>query len=124
MGMARILIVEDSDPVRWTLANLLQFEGHEVDQAADGRQALAHFAAHPCDLVLMDLYMPDMNSLEACRRLRHSSRVPILMLSAIGDPAVRELALDCGANAFLSKPLEFEGLLAWVRRTSQAEYGN
>jgi DNA-binding response OmpR family regulator len=122
--MTRILIAEDHDPVRWTLANLLQFEGLEVDQAADGRQALARFASQPCDLVLMDLYMPGLNGLETCRRLRQKSQVPILMLSTIGDPAIQEQALDCGANAFLSKPLEFERLLAWVHTASQAGNGN
>jgi CheY-like chemotaxis protein len=124
MGMARILIVEDSDPVRWTLANLLQFEGHEVDQAANGRQALAHLAAHPCDLVLMDLYMPVMNGLEACRRLRQRSQVPILMLSTNVDPVIREQVLGCGANALLPKPLEFAGVLAWIHRASRVEHGN
>jgi CheY-like chemotaxis protein len=122
--MTRILIVEDHDLVRWTLANILQLEGHEVDQAADGRQALARFASQPCDLVLMDLYMPGLNGLETCRRLRQRSQVPILMLSTNCDPAIREQALDCGANAFLSKPPESERLLAWVRVASQGGRAN
>jgi two-component system response regulator RegX3 len=122
--MTRILIVEDHDPVRRTLASLLQLEGHQVDQAADGRQALARFAAQPCDLVVMDLYMPGLNGLETCRCLRQKSQVPILMISTTRNPAIRKQALGCGANAFLSKPLQFKKLLAWVRRASQAGCGN
>lgn len=118
--MARILIVEDNAPVRCSLANLLQLEGHEVAQAADGREALAEFAAGPCDLVLMDVYAPCMDGLETCRRLRQRSQVPILMLSATHDPSLRKQALECGANAFLAKPLEFKGLLAWVRTAGGA----
>jgi len=110
--MARILIVDDYDPVRWTLANLLQSEGHEVDQAADGLQALACFAAHPADAVLLDLHLPHMGGLEACRRLRQASQVPILMISTSNDPSLQQQALACGADAFVTKPMEFESLLA------------
>ncbi len=113
--MARILIVEDYDPIRWTLANLLQYEGHEVDQAANGRQALARLATCQFDAVLMDAYMPGMNGLEACRRLRKTSQVPILMFAAYGGPVMREQALSCGADDFVAKPLELEKLLTWVR---------
>jgi len=113
--MARILIIDGNDPVRWTLANLLQFEGHEVEQAADGRQALARFVDRTFDVVLVDVYVPLMDGLEVCRRMRSRSQVPILMLSTNTDPILREMALRNGANAFLSKPLEFDGLLAWVR---------
>jgi two-component system OmpR family response regulator len=92
-----------------------------VDQAADGRQALACFADHPCDLILMDVYMPYMDGLETCRRLRRVSDVPILMLSATGEATIQEMAFGSGANAFLPKPLELEGLLTWVRTISSAQ---
>jgi CheY-like chemotaxis protein len=121
LGMARILIAESNDPIRWSLTSILQFEGHEVDQASDGRQALARFADHPSDLVLMDVYMPYMDGLETCRRLRQNSDVPILMLSASGEASVQEMAFGSGASAFLPKPLELEGLLTWVRTISSAQ---
>lgn len=119
--MARILIAESNDPIRWSLASLLRFEGHEVDQASDGRQALDRFADHPCDLVLMEVYMPYLDGLETCRRLRMDSDVPILMLSATREARVQEMAFHSGANAFLPKPLELEGLLTWVRTISSAQ---
>ncbi|MGQ9599803.1 MAG: response regulator [Anaerolineae bacterium] len=119
--MARILIVEDYDPIRWTLANLLQCEGYEVDQAANGRQALARLAIRQFDAILMDVYMPGMNGLEACRRVRRTSQVPILMFAAYGDPVMREEALNCGADDFIVKPMDLERLLAWIRRVGKGE---
>jgi CheY-like chemotaxis protein len=116
--VARILVVEDNDPVRWTLAAFLQSNGYEVEQAENGEQALNHFADHPIDIVLMDLHMPIMDGLEACQRLRQTSKVPILMTSTFSDPALREQALHCGANVFIPKPLELNSLLAWVRDMS------
>ncbi len=92
-----------------------------MDQASDGRQALDRFADHPCDLVLMEVYMPYLDGLETCRRLRMDSDVPILMLSATGEATVQEMAFHSGANAFLPKPLELEGLLTWVRTISSAQ---
>jgi CheY-like chemotaxis protein len=112
--MARILVVDDNDPVRWTLATLLRSRGHMVDQAADGRQALACFAVNRFDVVLMDVHMPCMNGLEACQRLRQQSPVPILMISTNPDPSIQKYALDCGATAFVPKPLSFDGLLSWI----------
>jgi CheY-like chemotaxis protein len=121
--MARILVVDGHDLVRWTLTNLLQSAGHEVDQAADGVQALECFAARPPDAVMMDAYLPRIDGLETCRRMRQESRVPILVLSTSAAPSIQEQALASGANAFLPKPVEFEGLLAWVRVQSPANGG-
>jgi two-component system response regulator VicR len=119
--MARILIADNSDPVRCTLAALLQSQGYEVDQAADGLQVLDYFSDSPSDAVLMDVYMPRMDGLEACRQLRKASRVPILMLSSYGHSQLKEQALSCGADGFVSKPLEFDDVLAWVRAISERE---
>ena len=87
--MASILVVDDNDPVRWSLTQLLKFKGHDVVQAADGRQALERCTSQDFDLVLMDVYMPSMNGLEACCRLRKDSEVPILMLSSNRDPKLQ-----------------------------------
>ena len=116
--MARILIADNNDPVRCTLAALLRSSGHEVDQVADGRQALVHFADRSFDAVLMDVYMPCMDGLEACRRLREGSQVPILMISAYGHPRIQEQALVSGADAFVCKPLEFDSVLDWICQVS------
>jgi CheY-like chemotaxis protein len=118
--MARILIAEDNSLVRWTLAMLMQSQGHDVDLAADGQQALCHFAAHPADIVVLDVHMPGMDGLEVCQRLRRGSAVPILMLSTLDYALVREQALGYGADAFLLKPLEIDDLLRWVRTLCEA----
>jgi DNA-binding response OmpR family regulator len=116
--LARILIVEDNDWIRWTLAGLLQLNGYDVDQAVDGQQALRHFADRPTDVVLMELHLPVADGLETCQRLRESSQVPILMISAYSDPTLQECILDCGADGFIPKPLEFNDLLVQVRALS------
>jgi CheY-like chemotaxis protein len=112
--MARILVVEDNDPVRWTLAALLRSRGHVVDQAANGLQALTRFANRRFDMVLMDVCMPSMNGFEVCQQMRETSAVPILMLSTIPDPSIQNRALACGANGLLPKPLNVESLLSWI----------
>jgi two-component system response regulator MprA len=121
--MASILVVEGHDPVRLALARLLRLEGHEVRQAADGDQALANFATAPCDLVLMDVYMPRMDGLEACRRMRQRANVPILLLCTNWDPGLQKQARLCGASGFLSKPLQFDQLLAWMHNMSPSLNG-
>ncbi len=112
--MARILIVDDNDPVRWVLGSLLQAQGHAVIRAADGAQALLRCESQRFDLVLMDVYMPSMDGLEVCRLLRQASEVPILVLSTSREPSIEEHALACGANAFTLKPLNFDRLLGWI----------
>ena len=113
--MVRILIAEDNTHVRWTLVTLLQSWGLDVDQVANGQQALQRFADRPADLVVLDAHMPGMDGLEACQQIRRQSGVPIAMMSTLGHTALRDQALACGANAFLTKPLEIDNLLAWVR---------
>jgi hypothetical protein len=80
---------------------------------------LIRFVDCPTDAVLMDLHMPVMDGLQACQRMRQISQVPILIISTLNHPAVREQVFDCGANAFLPKPLALGPLLAWVRRVSE-----
>jgi two-component system response regulator MprA len=123
--MARkILLADDDVDVREGLDRVLRFEGYETVLAGDGRTALdllgvslgvPEDAATP-DLVLMDVTMPELDGLAATRRIRASgSTVPILMLTgrdAVGD---RIVALDNGADDYLSKPFAVEELLARVR---------
>ncbi|MFJ9245505.1 response regulator transcription factor [Streptomyces sp. NPDC101776] len=114
--MARkILLADDDVDVREGLGRLLRFEGYETVLAGDGRTALALLGVSP-DLVLMDVTMPELDGLAATRRIRASGcTVPILMITgrdAVGD---RIVALDNGADDYLSKPFAIEELLARVR---------
>ncbi len=121
--MLRILLAEDNDLVRFTLATLLQSRGYDVDQATDGRQAVRRFHEHPSDVVLLDVHMPRMSGLEACRLLRQRSRVPIIMISTNSQSEIQEQVAECGANAFLPKPLEFDDLLNCIYQFGQEGAG-
>jgi DNA-binding response OmpR family regulator len=112
--MARILITDDDSRSRQMLAFFLQLNGHETDEAADGRQAVERFLAHSFDVVLINADMPAMAGWEACERLRQKSQVPIVIVAADGHPSVRGRALMWGANAFLPKPVRLRDLLDWI----------
>jgi len=111
----KILLADDDVDVREGIGRLLRFEGYETVLAGDGRTALDLLDGAP-DLVLMDVTMPELDGLAATRRIRASgSTVPILMLTgrtAVGD---RIVALDNGADDYLSKPFAVDELLARVR---------
>jgi two-component system response regulator MprA len=112
----RVLVVDDEPAVRESISRSLRFEGYEVELAADGESALKSQAARPADAVVLDVMMPVIDGLEACRRLRATGdRVPVLMLTArraIGD---RVAGLDAGADDYLVKPFALEELLARLR---------
>jgi two-component system KDP operon response regulator KdpE len=111
----KILIVEDSEAMRNALTRLLETEAYEVFTAADGEAGLAEYARVKPDLVLMDINMPRMNGLEAIRRLREFSAVPILVLSVRGSEEDKVDGLDSGADDYLAKPFGVNELLARVR---------
>jgi two-component system response regulator MprA len=119
---ARILVVDDEPAVRESLTNSLVFEGYEVDTAADGIEALdrlgppgAETGRRP-DLVVLDVLMPRLDGLTACRRLRaRGDTVPVLMLTARDMVGDRVTGLDAGADDYLVKPFDLDELLARVR---------
>jgi two-component system response regulator MprA len=112
----RVLVVDDDSHVRDSLALSLEFEGYAVVTAPDGVAALRAAAAEKPDLMIMDVMMPGVDGLEACRRLRSDgNRVPILMLTARDGLGDRVTGLDAGADDYLVKPFALEELLARVR---------
>lgn len=111
----RILIIEDEERIRQFLQRGLSFEGYRVDMAADGQSGLELAHDNPPDLVLLDLMLPGMDGLEVCRRLRETSDVPILMLTAKETIEDRVTGLDAGADDYLVKPFAFDELVARVR---------
>ncbi len=115
--MARILVVEDEATLRSTIAYNLRREGHEVALATDGEEALAEWARHPADIVLLDVMLPRLDGFEVCRRLRRSSSVPILMLTARTDEIDRVVGLEIGADDYVTKPFSMRELLARVKAT-------
>jgi len=93
----------------------LNHEGYEVDTAYDGREALKKAENTDYNLILLDIMIPNLNGIEVCRRIRQSSNIPIIMLTAKSDIPDRVLGLDVGANDYMTKPFAIEELLARIR---------
>src|SRR5262245_23606043 len=114
--MVRVLVVDDEPAVRDSLEGSLTFEGYDVVAVPDGAKALLALTEHDPDVVVLDLLMPHMDGLEACRRMRASgSDVPVLMLTARDRTTDRVTGLDAGADDYLVKPFALEELLARLR---------
>ena len=112
----RLLVVDDEPAVRTALERALRLEGYEVELAADGAEALELVAAARPDAVLLDVLMPGLDGIEACRRLRaRGDRTPVLMLTARDAVGDRVAGLDAGADDYLVKPFALQELLARVR---------
>ncbi|MFI6322624.1 response regulator transcription factor [Nonomuraea sp. NPDC050556] len=113
---ARLLVVDDEPALREALQSSLEFEGYTVVTANDGQAALDEVARSSYDAVLLDVMMPRLDGLTACRRLRASgNQVPVLMLTARDAVGDRVSGLDAGADDYLVKPFELDELLARVR---------
>jgi two-component system, OmpR family, KDP operon response regulator KdpE len=113
--VARILLVDDEVSIQRTLGPLLQTHGYDVESAVTGQAAVKMAAEHTADLIVLDLGLPDLDGTEVCRRIRETSKVPIVVLSARGGEADKVRALDLGADDFVTKPFGPEELLARIR---------
>jgi two-component system response regulator MprA len=114
--LMRILVVDDDRAVRESLRRSLAFNGYDVDLASDGAEALERVAANRPDAMVLDVMMPRMGGLEACRALRAAGEdLPILVLTAREAVADRVAGLDAGADDYLPKPFALEELLARLR---------
>ena len=120
--MTRILLVEDEENYREPLALNLRRDGFEVVEAADGTQAVERFEAAggpggqaPLDLVLLDLMLPSLSGTEVCRRIRRTSRIPVIMLTARDDEIDKIVGLEIGADDYVTKPYSYRELLARLK---------
>jgi two-component system response regulator MprA len=112
----RILVVDDDAAVRDSLARTLRFEGYQVDTACDGQQALDAVHADEPDAMILDVSMPTLDGLQACRQLRADGMLlPVLMLTARDSVGDRVAGLDAGADDYLVKPFALQELLARLR---------
>jgi len=115
MNVHRILLVEDDARLATMVADYLGEAGFRATRAATGAAALQLAAAESFDAVILDLMLPDADGLDLCRSLRSRSDIPILMLTARGDPLDRVVGLELGADDYLPKPFEPRELLARLR---------
>jgi two-component system KDP operon response regulator KdpE len=115
MTGARILIADDEPQIRRALSVALRGHGYEVETAADGEEALARLASWSPDALVLDLVMPKRDGLEVLREVRTWSDLPIIVLSARGQESDKVLALDQGADDYLTKPFGIDELLARLR---------
>jgi DNA-binding response OmpR family regulator len=113
--MMRILIVDDDRPSLKMTAFLLREEGYNVFTADNGHDALRMIDEKTPDLLILDVMMPGMDGWEVTRRLRRTTNLPIIILSAKGETTDRVFGLDLGADDYLAKPFEPSELLARVR---------
>ncbi|MCZ7540830.1 MAG: response regulator transcription factor [Anaerolineae bacterium] len=113
--MKKILLVEDDDTLRKTLAYNLSQEGYKVFQSADGAEALDLARDHVPDLIVLDVMLPSLDGLSVCRILRNESDVPIVMLTARGSEVDRIVGLEIGADDYIVKPFSLGEFLARVR---------
>jgi DNA-binding response OmpR family regulator len=112
----RILIVEDDLKLLRYLELELKHEGYEITAISNGKAGLDEAMKDGFALVILDIMLPGMNGMEVCRRIRQSSDVPIIMLTARGDTMDKIAGLDFGADDYITKPFEIEEFLARVRR--------
>ncbi len=123
--MARILVVDDNADLLQMIRMLLEERGgHEVILSAEGEDGLAKARANPPDLAIIDVMMPGMNGYEVCRQLRQNpatARIPIIILTARGQPVDREAALAAGADEYIAKPVTMAELLERVNRLLTAQ---
>jgi two-component system KDP operon response regulator KdpE len=117
----RILVVDDDPPFCRTLGTVLRANGFDVAEVGNGHDALDRLGRDSFNLLILDLLLPDMAGVEVCAQLRTWSRLPVVVLSAIGEEAMKVEALHAGADDYVSKPFSAPELLARIESTLRRE---
>ena len=117
--MLKLLIVEDEKKIRELLKIYFLRENYKVSEAENGRIALEMMKEETFDIVLLDIYMPELDGFDTCREIRKTSNVPVGILTALSDDESQLLAYEIGADDFIVKPFKKDILLAKIRRISE-----
>jgi two-component system KDP operon response regulator KdpE len=123
LDASRVLVVDDEPQITRVLKTVLSSQGYQVRTAAEAESALSSLNEWHPELVITDLYMPRMNGVELCRRIRAVSSVPIIVLSVKGEERTKVEALDSGADDYVTKPFGTDELLARVRAALRRQGG-
>jgi two-component system response regulator RegX3 len=113
--MSSVLVVEDEQSLREPLVYILEREGFEVFEAADGPAALVEWKERKPDLILLDLMLPGMSGVDVCREIRNHSTVPIIMVTAKDSEVDKVVGLEIGADDYVVKPYSTRELLARIK---------
>jgi two-component system KDP operon response regulator KdpE len=121
MTQRRILVVDDDPPLCRTLHTVLSANGFDVAEVGTGHDALDRLGRDGFNLLILDLLLPDITGVEVCARLRTWSRLPVVVLSAISEEAMKVEALHAGADDYVTKPFSTPELLARIESTLRRE---
>lgn len=113
--MTKVLVVEDEQSLREPLVFMLEKEGYRVIEAEDGELALAKFETEIPDIILLDLMIPKLDGNQVCKRIRLTSNVPIIMLTAKDSEVDKVVGLEIGADDYVTKPYSTRELLARMK---------
>ncbi|GGA89027.1 DNA-binding response regulator [Neiella marina] len=113
--MNRVLLIDDDTELASLLTELLQYEGYQIDAVHDGQTGLQKGLEGQHELILLDVMLPQLNGFEVLKQLRQQSTVPVIMLTARGEPADRVLGLEHGADDYLPKPFTEAELVARMK---------
>ena len=123
--MSRILVADDEERIRQIIRKYGEFEGHAIAEAADGMEAVRLCREQDFDIVVMDVMMPELDGFSACREIRKTKNIPMLMLSARGEEYDRIHGFELGADDYVVKPFSPRELMmridAIVKRSRQRE---
>ena len=123
--MYNILIVDDEDMIRKLIRKYAEFEGHTVTEASDGMDAVIKFSRDKFDIIIMDIMMPELDGFSASRKIRETSNVPIIMLSARGEDYDKINGVEIGIDDYVVKPFSPKELMlrieAIMRRSKSTE---
>ncbi|MDD2648097.1 MAG: response regulator transcription factor [Eubacteriales bacterium] len=111
----RILLVDDEPLIIKGLRFSLEQDGYEIDSACDGEEAIDKFQSSIFDLVILDVMLPKMSGIEVCQRIRETSNVPIIMLTAKGEDMDKILGLEYGADDYMTKPFNILEVKARIK---------
>lgn len=117
MSLARILVIDDDPQIRRVMRSTLTAHGYEVNDARSGEEGLEELRNGAYDVVLLDINMPGMGGMEACRMIRSASEIAIVMLTVNNTERQKVDALDAGADDYVTKPFSMPELLARIRAT-------
>ena len=113
--MSKLLVVDDEERIRSIIRKYGEFEGHEIDEAGDGMEAIRICQNHTYDLIIMDIMMPNLDGFSACKEIRKITDIPVIMLSARGEEYDRIHGFELGIDDYVVKPFSPRELMMRVK---------